>query len=112
MKKIAIAAILLLTLTASFTGCGKTPNRKADKTASKPAAASTSNKNSESSNPAQSLNDVKNLDDNKLIDQISKDEETININDADADLQDTDIIDSILNDKDPIADIPAYVKAQ
>jgi acetylglutamate synthase len=102
MKRSLVIVITSITLIASLTGCSKFLDRRnAESISSNKSAKDTTN---------LTINKVKELDDSKLIEQISAGEEALNLEDVDSITEDLDAIDAILNEKDPIAGIPANVK--
>lgn len=112
MKKTVISAIVTLALIATMTGCSKGLATKDSKQISKTGSStqSTSSKTSASNQEKAAVKDIKNLDDSKLVEQISGGEEELKIDGVDSSSEDLDVIDDILNEKDPIADIPSNVK--
>jgi hypothetical protein len=111
MKKAIVIILSSLIIMASLSGCGRSLAARYGQGVINDKTASNAEKETGSTNGRKlTIDDIKNLDDNKLTQQITGGEDTLNLDEAglpDADLQE---LDNILNDKDPIADIPANVK--
>jgi hypothetical protein len=100
MKKTTIA-IILITLLTFVTGCSNTKDVSINKTNSKT--------NTDSSKETTITEEtVKNSDDSKLIEMSQ--EPSTSLDNLDLQEEDLTAQESLLNEKDPIADIPAKVE--
>lgn len=112
MKKAIVIILSSLIIMASLSGCGRSlAGRNGNGAVNEKTAATDAIKETGSVNNTKlTIDDIKNLDDSKLTQQITGGEDTVNLDESDLSDADLQELDNILNDKDPIADIPVNVR--